>query len=335
METNSKEKVEKPIEDLATATLPELTETNSTPLIDSTKQHSPASSTFFSTGGSVEGDEEDLEKEEEEVKENAIEETAVPKEKAAEGEKVVELKEIENTTNDNEEELTKEESKSADSTPTTSSIPLPPPTLPHRPTAIIIPTPEQPFISLNENSKIPIASTSTNSTNDNKKGVIQQDEESSTHIYGICLISFDHSLGPIIEWAYPKSLNDDTELVSRLPFLALPDGAHTVSLIFSNYLYFLYSNVADVSFLLYLYWICLLSIYQREEDYSYFHLLLPLMADSTIFGVSCNRQISSSQLLNKGKEVTRSTVQKAIVVLASKVSFRFIFLKKHKVKLIL
>ncbi len=77
----------------------------------------------------------------------------------------------------------------------------------------------------------------------------------------------------------------DQELHKQLPFLALPDGAHL-----------------------------------REEDYSYFHLLLPSIAKGTIFGVSCNRQIQADQLINKGKDVTRSTVQKAIVVLASKVS---------------
>jgi len=76
----------------------------------------------------------------------------------------------------------------------------------------------------------------------------------------------------------------NAELHKQLPFLALPDGAHL-----------------------------------REEDYSYFHLLLPSIADGTIFGVSCNRQIQADQLINKGKDVTRSTVQKAIVVLASKV----------------
>lgn len=62
---------------------------------------------------------------------------------------------------------------------------------------------------------------------------------------------------------------------------------------------------------------------QRDEDYSYFHLLVPTLAQHrTIFGISCNRQIPADQLLRKGKEVTRSTVQKAIVILASKVRRR-------------
>ena len=84
---------------------------------------------------------------------------------------------------------------------------------------------------------------------------------------------------------------------------------------------------------------------QRDEDYTYFHLHLPNLLSATslcssstssltsttandsvtrelnetVFGISCNRQINSTELLNKGAEITRSTVQKAIVILASKV----------------
>ncbi|BGP34215.1 hypothetical protein JCM10296v2_006030 [Rhodotorula toruloides] len=106
-------------------------------------------------------------------------------------------------------------------------------------------------------------------------------------VWGVCLVGFDHTLGPNIEFTYPEDLRDNAELQRHLPFLALPDGAHA-----------------------------------RDEDYSYFHLLLPSVAPSqTIFGISCNRQIPADQLINKGKDVTRSTVQKAIVVLASKPIF--------------
>lgn len=55
-------------------------------------------------------------------------------------------------------------------------------------------------------------------------------------------------------------------------------------------------------------------------DYSYFHLLCDVSPTSTVFGISCNRQMASDEVQNKGKDVTRSTVQKAIVVLASKVA---------------
>lgn len=50
-------------------------------------------------------------------------------------------------------------------------------------------------------------------------------------------------------------------------------------------------------------------------------MLIPTLARSTIFGISCNRQIQSEQLLVRGKDVTRSTVQKALVVLASRPIF--------------
>ncbi|GAA5823948.1 hypothetical protein JCM10212_001055, partial [Sporobolomyces blumeae] len=108
-------------------------------------------------------------------------------------------------------------------------------------------------------------------------------------IYGVLLVGFDHALGPTVEFTYPRSahLVENEHLHSTLPFLALPDGAHA-----------------------------------RDEDYTYFHLHCPQLAqDETVFGISCNRQITASQLLHKGKDVTRSTVQKAIVVLASKPIF--------------
>lgn len=37
--------------------------------------------------------------------------------------------------------------------------------------------------------------------------------------------------------------------------------------------------------------------------------------------LSCNRQIASSELLSKGEDVTRSMVQKAVVILAAKPVF--------------
>ncbi|KAH8915900.1 hypothetical protein BT69DRAFT_1340766 [Atractiella rhizophila] len=88
-----------------------------------------------------------------------------------------------------------------------------------------------------------------------------------------------------VEYAYPASIRSP-ELDTALPFLALPDGAHL-----------------------------------REEDHAYFHLFLPSLSGSTVFGISCNRQILSSSLLNRGANITRSTVQKAVVVLADKPIF--------------
>jgi hypothetical protein len=116
------------------------------------------------------------------------------------------------------------------------------------------------------------------------------------------LVDFDHALGPKIEYSYPTHLQEDADLATNLPFLALPDGAHLVRPS---------ANPAHG----------LTADWQRDEDYSYFHMLCPTISASTIFGISCNRQLPADQLKRRSKVVTRSTVQKAIVVLASKPVF--------------
>jgi hypothetical protein len=71
-----------------------------------------------------------------------------------------------------------------------------------------------------------------------------------------------------------------------LPFLALADGAHAVI-----------------------------------EEFSYFTLRKEA-ADgkpaTSLFGISCTRQIDARELINRPEDVTRSTVQKAIVVIGDK-----------------
>ncbi|KAF5317501.1 hypothetical protein D9619_013175 [Psilocybe cf. subviscida] len=104
-------------------------------------------------------------------------------------------------------------------------------------------------------------------------------------ILGVALVDFNHLVGPRIEYSTGEIFEDE-EVAKILPFLALPDGAHL-----------------------------------SAEDYSYFHLVKPGPAPTTIFGISCNQQIAASALLVKGPDVTRSTVQKAVVVLAAKPVF--------------
>ncbi|KAI0317619.1 transport protein Avl9-domain-containing protein [Amylostereum chailletii] len=104
-------------------------------------------------------------------------------------------------------------------------------------------------------------------------------------VLGIALVDFNHQVGPRIEFS-KGTIFDDEEIAKILPFLALPDGAHLT-----------------------------------VEDYSYFHLVPTTPNPSTIFGISCNRQIATSTLLVKEPDMTRSTVQKAVVVLASKPVF--------------
>jgi hypothetical protein len=55
------------------------------------------------------------------------------------------------------------------------------------------------------------------------------------------------------------------------------------------------------------------------EDYSYFTLRRSATATypaTSLFGISCTRQLDASLLIDRPAEVTRSTVQKAVVVIS-------------------
>ncbi|GAA6016273.1 hypothetical protein JCM11491_006799 [Sporobolomyces phaffii] len=188
----------------------------------------------------------------------------------------------------------------------------PPPPLPSSSPRTTFPPPSQ----LIPSSSTPVApALGRTASAQSSQSVSSSSTSLSATVYGVALVGFDHALGPNVEFLYPPSLEHNAELKDGLPFLALPDGAHA-----------------------------------RDEDYTYFHLHLPTLLSAnpalpspppasaststpdpatststelneTVFGISCNRQIMAHELLNKGKEVTRSTVQKAIVVLASKPIF--------------
>lgn len=49
-----------------------------------------------------------------------------------------------------------------------------------------------------------------------------------TIVHGVVLVGFNHALGPTVEYSCPANLRDDPEIQSKIPFLALPDGAHMV-----------------------------------------------------------------------------------------------------------
>jgi len=120
-------------------------------------------------------------------------------------------------------------------------------------------------------------------------------------IHVIC-VAFHHRNGPIIEYVYPPFPNlegnsTDNEIGIKLPtewkelpFFCLPDGAH-----------------------------------KNEEDFVWFHLppvaQWPEYSKSSFFGISCYRQISSDELINKTPDITRSTVQKAVLVITQKPLF--------------
>jgi len=123
----------------------------------------------------------------------------------------------------------------------------------------------------------------------------------STIIHVIC-VAFHHRNGPIIEYVYPPfpeltGESTDNEVGVKLPtewkelpFFCLPDGAH-----------------------------------KNDEDFVWFHLppvtQWPEYSKTSFFGISCYRQISSDQLINKTPDITRSTVQKAVLVITQKPLF--------------
>ncbi|KAH0333882.1 hypothetical protein KCU81_g9667, partial [Aureobasidium melanogenum] len=99
----------------------------------------------------------------------------------------------------------------------------------------------------------------------------------------VAVVDFHHQRGPEVErWVgvdqgYDPAIDNDWQL---LPFLALSDGAHAAT-----------------------------------EDFSYFTLVLKSTPERSLFGISCTRQLDSRELLHRPADVTRSTVQKAVVVI--------------------
>ncbi|MCJ1428187.1 late secretory pathway protein avl9 [Sticta canariensis] len=114
----------------------------------------------------------------------------------------------------------------------------------------------------------------------------------SSFIPVVCVVGFHHARGPEIEsWfgvedGIDPAIDNDW---SFLPFMALSDGAHAAT-----------------------------------EDFSYFTLRRRTNSNrpaTSVFGISCSRQIDSSELLNRPVEVTRSTVQKAVVAITDRPQF--------------
>ncbi|KAI0022536.1 hypothetical protein F4780DRAFT_180264 [Xylariomycetidae sp. FL0641] len=108
----------------------------------------------------------------------------------------------------------------------------------------------------------------------------------------VSVVDFHHHRGPEVEKWFGVEEGQDPAAEydwTLLPFMALSDGAHA-----------------------------------STEDFSYFTLLRPATDDcpaTSLFGISCTRQLDASQLLVRPSDVTRSTVQKAVVVIADTPQF--------------
>ncbi|KEY65057.1 hypothetical protein S7711_08447 [Stachybotrys chartarum IBT 7711] len=108
----------------------------------------------------------------------------------------------------------------------------------------------------------------------------------------VTIVDFHHARGPEVEawFGVEEGFDPAAEFGwTLLPFMALSDGAHAT-----------------------------------EEDFSYFTLLRPQTGAepaTSLFGIACTRQLDATQLIDRPAEVTRSTVQKAVVVIADSPQF--------------
>ena len=117
-----------------------------------------------------------------------------------------------------------------------------------------------------------------------ESGEVGQDQVSSTDdktVDYLFVVGFDHKIGSIIEYFYPEADENviDEETKKSLSFIGLPDGSHSV-----------------------------------DSDYSFF--IIPDAQGNLFYGVSWFRQIKSSELEVKDKNVSRSFVQKSVCVLS-------------------
>jgi hypothetical protein len=106
----------------------------------------------------------------------------------------------------------------------------------------------------------------------------------------VCVVDFHHARGPEIEhWIGAPPGRDPAEDNDwgLIPYMALPDGAHSLT-----------------------------------EEFSYFTLVhkgLEEGAEETsVFGISCTQQLDASKLLFRSEDVTRSAVQKAVVAITDR-----------------
>lgn len=126
-------------------------------------------------------------------------------------------------------------------------------------------------------------------------------------IFAICLVDFHHQRGPEIQWWKSNyHIHYEPNLFKNIPFQALPDGSHLFEETFSNF-----NLVYD---------------FDQKKSVDDFKDVNDFKGDprhlKTLFGCSCVRQVKTSELSaderERNKDITRSIVQKAIVVIVRK-----------------
>eukprot|EP00128_Syssomonas_multiformis_P009472 Colp12_sorted_trinity150504_noHs@17514 len=126
-------------------------------------------------------------------------------------------------------------------------------------------------------------------------------DPSTSRVRHVLLVCFHHQYGPMVEYAYPPLPMEKGRAVlpvewKDLPFISLPDGVH-----------------------------------HFEQEYTYFIVADPENKGKKLFGVACYRQMESQKLVNRGPDITRSTVQKSICVLTSLPLFGYVRTKTEMV----
>ncbi|KAI5956696.1 hypothetical protein KGF57_003416 [Candida theae] len=126
-------------------------------------------------------------------------------------------------------------------------------------------------------------------------------------IFAMCVVDFHHQRGPEIQWWRSNyHPNYTPDLFRNIPFQALPDGSHLFEETFSNF-----NLVYD---------------FCQGKSIDDFDSLNEYQGDprhlKTLFGCSCVRQVRTSELSaeerERNKDITRSMVQKAVVVIVRK-----------------
>lgn len=136
-------------------------------------------------------------------------------------------------------------------------------------------------------------------------------ENDTDVIYAVCVVGFHHVRGPEVEYWVGGDGQDHSKLWPNLPFQSLPDGSHSHE---ENFCYFslLYDNKFKTA---------PISVPIRDKLGNIIEQAPDLTNVTTLFGISCNRQIKASDLKEKPADVTRSTVQKSVIVIARKPIF--------------
>lgn len=144
--------------------------------------------------------------------------------------------------------------------------------------------------------------------------VVSKNKGSDNIIFGVCVVGFHHIRGPEVEyWVDNNGGNNRNRLKlwPYLPFQSLPDGSHSQKESFCSFslLYDTKNKTAPIA------------VPTRDKAGNVVENVSDMENVITLFGLSCNRQLKSTDLKERPADVTRSTVQKSVVVIARKPIF--------------